>query len=35
MFTGEKFNSNQCPRNEVKKSKMRDIPYASIMESLI
>ena len=31
---GEKFNINQCPKNELEQKKMQKFPYASAVESL-
>jgi len=32
---GDKFSLMQCPKNDLKRKQMEDIPYASIVGSLI
>ena len=32
---GDKFNLLQCPKNEIEKKEMENIPYASIVRSLM
>ena len=32
---GDKFSLNQCPKNELERSQMEKIPYASIVGSLM
>ena len=32
---GDKFNLNQCPKNELERKQMTDISYASIVGSLM
>ena len=32
---GDKFSIEQCPRNEVNKALMKDLPYAIVVGSLI
>ena len=31
----DKFSLNQCPKNELERNQMNDIPYASIVRSLM
>ena len=33
--TNYKMNANQCPRSEKEKAKMRKVPYASAISSLM
>ncbi|KAK8559286.1 hypothetical protein V6N12_042565 [Hibiscus sabdariffa] len=35
IMKGDKFNLNQCPKNEFEKEQMQNIPYASIVGSLL
>lgn len=35
IFKGEKYSSNQCPKNKIEQSKIKDIPYASMVRSLM
>lgn len=35
IIKGDKFNKTQCPRNELKRKSMKNIPYASIVGSLM
>ncbi|XP_040939241.1 secreted RxLR effector protein 161-like [Gossypium hirsutum] len=35
IMQGDKFNLNQCQKNEFKKEQMKNILYASIIESLM
>ena len=32
---GDKFNAMQCPKNELEREQMRNIPYASVVGSLM
>ena len=32
---GDRFNLNQCPKNDLEREQMKDIPYASAVESLM
>ena len=32
---GDKFSLNQCPKNDMERKQMKDIPYASIVGSLM
>jgi Reverse transcriptase (RNA-dependent DNA polymerase) len=32
---GDKFSLNQCPRTELEKSKMQNIPYVSVVMSIM
>ena len=35
IVKGDRFNLNQCPKNELEKEQMRNIPYTSIVGSLM
>ncbi|KAL4284856.1 hypothetical protein GQ457_16G014820 [Hibiscus cannabinus] len=35
IVKGDKFNLNQCPKNEFEREQMKNIPYASVVGSLI
>lgn len=35
IVKGDRFNSNQCPKNDFEREHMKNIPYASIVESLM
>ena len=35
IVKGDRFNLNQCPKNELEREQMRNIPYASIVGSLM
>ncbi|XP_059295712.1 secreted RxLR effector protein 161-like [Lycium ferocissimum] len=35
IHKGDKFSLNKCPKNELEQKQMKDIPYASIVGSLI
>ncbi|RVX13369.1 Retrovirus-related Pol polyprotein from transposon TNT 1-94 [Vitis vinifera] len=35
IVKGDKFNLNQCPKNDLEREQMKNIPYASIVRSLI
>ena len=35
IVKGDKFNLNQCPKNELEKESMKNIPYASAVGSLM
>lgn len=32
---GDKFNKAQCPKNDIEKESMKNVPYASVMGSLM
>ena len=35
IVKGDKFSLNQCPKNDLEKESMKNIPYASIVGSLM
>ena len=35
IVKGDRFNLNQCPRNDFERQQMQNIPYASVIESLM
>ena len=35
IANGDKFNLLECPKNEIKKKEMENIPYASTVGSLM
>ena len=35
IMKGDKFHMNQCPRNDLDKEQMHNIPYASAVGSLM
>ena len=35
MLTNSKLSGRQCPKKKAEKSEMNNIPYASIVESMI
>ncbi|XP_042494332.1 secreted RxLR effector protein 161-like [Macadamia integrifolia] len=35
IIKGGKFNLNQCPKNDLERAQMKDIPYSSTVESLM
>ncbi|KAL4271284.1 hypothetical protein GQ457_13G018370 [Hibiscus cannabinus] len=35
IVKGDKFNLNQCPKNEFERKQMKNIPYASVVGSLM
>ena len=35
IVKGDRFNLNQCPRNDLEREEMQNIPYASIIGSLM
>ncbi|KAL4310044.1 hypothetical protein GQ457_01G035740 [Hibiscus cannabinus] len=35
IVKGDKFNLNQCPKNEFEREQMKNIPYASVVGSLM
>ena len=35
IMKGDKFNLNQCPKNDLEREQMKDIPYASVVGSLM
>nr|CAN60207.1 hypothetical protein VITISV_036064 [Vitis vinifera] len=35
IVKGDRFNLNQCPKNDLEKEQMKNIPYASTFESLM
>ncbi|KAL4354134.1 hypothetical protein GQ457_06G003750 [Hibiscus cannabinus] len=35
VLLGDKFNLNQCPKNEFEREQMKNIPYASVVGSLM
>ena len=35
IVKGDKFNLNQCPKNDLEREQMKDIPYASSVRSLM
>ena len=35
IVKGDRFNLNQCPKNDFEKEQMKNIPYASIVGSLM
>jgi len=35
IVKGNRFNSNQCPKNELEREQMRNIPYAYVVGSLM
>ncbi|KAL4319722.1 hypothetical protein GQ457_18G015860 [Hibiscus cannabinus] len=35
IVKGDKFNINQCPKNEFEREQMKNIPYASVVGSLM
>ena len=35
IVNGDRFNLNQCPKNDFEKEPMKNIPYASIVGSLM
>ena len=35
IVKGDKFYLNQCPKNDLEREQMKDIPYASVVESLM
>ena len=35
IVMGDKFHMNQCPRNDLEKEQMRNIPYASAVGSMM
>ena len=35
IMKGDKFSKNQCPQNELEREQMKNIPYASVVGSLM
>ena len=35
IVEGDKFSLNQCPSNDLEKKEMKNIPYASVVGSLM
>ena len=35
IFKGDRLNKDQCPKNDVEKASIKDIPYSSIVGSLM
>ena len=35
IVKGDRFNLNQCPKNDFKKEQVKNIPYASVVGSII
>ena len=35
IVKGDMFSIDQCPRNDLEREKIRDIPYASVVRSLM
>ena len=35
IFKGDKLNKDQCPKNDVEKATIKDIPYCSVVGSLM
>ena len=35
IVKGDRFNLNQCPKNDFEKEKMKNIPYASVVGSIM
>ena len=35
IVKGDRFNLNQCPKNDLEREQMKNIPYASAIESLM
>ena len=35
IVKGDRFNLHQCPKNELEREQMKNIPYASIVGSLM
>ena len=35
IMKGDKFNLNQCPKNDFEKEQMKNIPYASVVGSIM
>ncbi|KAK4359028.1 hypothetical protein RND71_021257 [Anisodus tanguticus] len=35
IIKGDRFSLNQCPQNALEQEQMKDIPYASLVVSLI
>jgi len=35
IVTGDRFNLNQCPKNELEREQMKKVPYAYVVGSLI
>ena len=35
IMKGNRFNLNQCPKNDLEREQMKNIPYASIVGSLM
>ena len=35
IVEGDKFNLNQCPKNDLEREQMKKIPYASVGGSLM
>ena len=35
IFKGDILNKDQCPKNDVEKAAIKDIPYSSIVRSLM
>ena len=35
IVKGDRFNLNQCPKNDFEKEQMKNIPYASVVGSLM
>ena len=35
IVKGDRFNMNQCPKNDLEREQMKNVPYASAVESLM
>ena len=35
IFKGDKLNKDQCPKNDVEKAAIKDVPYSSVVGSLM
>ena len=35
IVKGDRFNLNQCPKNDFEKEQVKNVPYASIVGSLM
>ena len=35
IMKGDRFNLNQCPKNDLEREQMKNIPYASTVGSLM
>jgi hypothetical protein len=35
IMKGDKFNLNQCPKNDLEREQMKNIPYTSAVGSLM